>query len=184
MRRAALNPLFSKASVRRLQPVLDERLERLMEGLRLAGEKGEVVNVCHAFAAFTNGKPNRDYSVLGFAAQFTSFRCLKNILNVITDVVQQYSYGHSDHCLEKPDFDPSWHNGLLATAKSGSLSKQMIWLQHLVQSSPSWLTTRIFPDLSKLIQLRLVSRGESRPSHIFAPLILVYRELRSRFHNF
>jgi cytochrome P450 len=55
MRRAALNPFFSKASVRRLQPVIQERLDVMMERFRGFGNSGEVMTVSLAFAAFTNG---------------------------------------------------------------------------------------------------------------------------------
>lgn len=55
MRRAALNPFFSMASVRRLQPVIQERVDLLLE--RLKGFRGtdEVLMASWAFAAFTNG---------------------------------------------------------------------------------------------------------------------------------
>lgn len=56
MRRAALSPYFSMASVRRLQPVIQDRvdiLRRRLEGFR---DTGEVVMASWAFAAFTNGK--------------------------------------------------------------------------------------------------------------------------------
>lgn len=75
MRRAALGQSFSMAMVRRLQPVVEERVRRLVERLRDCvteddgggggdgdgdGGKGErgrgtVVRLEHAFAAFTNG---------------------------------------------------------------------------------------------------------------------------------
>jgi cytochrome P450 len=54
-RRAALSPYFSKTSVRRLQPVIDEKLDLLLG--RLSDFKGtdEVIQATHIFAAFTNG---------------------------------------------------------------------------------------------------------------------------------
>lgn len=55
-RRAALNRFFSMVSVRRLQPVVEERVQRLIE--RFWGFKeadGEVKKIDYAFAAFTNG---------------------------------------------------------------------------------------------------------------------------------
>jgi hypothetical protein len=55
IRRAALNPFFSKASVRRLQPVLDERLDRLLGRFSGFQESGKPMILNHAFAAFTAG---------------------------------------------------------------------------------------------------------------------------------
>ena len=55
-RRAALNPFFSKASVRRLQPVIDERVQRLVNRLRDFKDKEQVVKMNVAFTAFTTGE--------------------------------------------------------------------------------------------------------------------------------
>ena len=55
-RRAALNPLFSKQRIVKLQPVIQESVDALMGRIRECGEKGEVVNLKLAFAAFTAGK--------------------------------------------------------------------------------------------------------------------------------
>lgn len=55
-RRAALNRFFSMVSVRRLQPVVKERVQRLIERFRGFKETdGEVKKIDYAFAAFTNG---------------------------------------------------------------------------------------------------------------------------------
>ena len=57
-RRAALNRFFSSASVRRLQPIIAERVQTLMQRLRgfkdVKGDDG-VIKAHYAFAAFTNG---------------------------------------------------------------------------------------------------------------------------------
>ena len=58
-RRAALNRFFSTASVKRLQPVIAERVRTLIERLQgfkdVDGDVG-VIKADYAFAAFTNGK--------------------------------------------------------------------------------------------------------------------------------
>ena len=57
VRRAALNKFFGKASVRRLQPIIDERIQCLVDRIRGFGQaKEEVMNISLAFAAYTNGK--------------------------------------------------------------------------------------------------------------------------------
>ena len=56
-RRAALNRFFSMASIRRLQPFIDQRVQVLVERLRGSKDaKVGVIKADHAFAAFTNGK--------------------------------------------------------------------------------------------------------------------------------
>ena len=57
VRRAALNKFFGKASVRKLQPILDERVQCLIGRVRGFGDgKEEVMAVNLAYAAYTNGK--------------------------------------------------------------------------------------------------------------------------------
>lgn len=54
-RRAALNPLFSKAKIRQMQPVIQERVGALLNRLDGFNKNGEVVKLKLAFAAFTAG---------------------------------------------------------------------------------------------------------------------------------
>lgn len=58
-RRAALGRFFSMGSVRKLQPVIEERTAKLVERFRgfkdVKGTDG-VIKVDYAYAAFTNGK--------------------------------------------------------------------------------------------------------------------------------
>lgn len=56
LRRAALNPFFSSASVRKLQPVLDKIINRMMEKFRDYQNSGDVMIVNQAMAAFANGR--------------------------------------------------------------------------------------------------------------------------------
>lgn len=52
-----MNKLFSTASIRRLQPVIDERAEQLVERLRgTKNGKGEVVTANVVFPSYANDK--------------------------------------------------------------------------------------------------------------------------------
>jgi cytochrome P450 len=55
LRRSALNPFFSKASIRKLQPLFDSRLDRFLERFEEFQMSGEVMVINIAFAALTNG---------------------------------------------------------------------------------------------------------------------------------
>ena len=55
LRRSALNPFFSKGSIRKLQPLLDAKMDQLVERFEDFRKSGEVMVLNHAFAAFTNG---------------------------------------------------------------------------------------------------------------------------------
>lgn len=55
-RRAALSPYFSMANVRKLQPVIDERVRKLIERIRgFKDPEEKVFTLNHLFTAFTNG---------------------------------------------------------------------------------------------------------------------------------
>lgn len=54
-RRAALLPYFSMASVRRLQPVIEERIGVLLRRLKEFRGTNEVLNASCMFSALTNG---------------------------------------------------------------------------------------------------------------------------------
>lgn len=55
MRRAAINPFFSKASVRRLQPVIQERMDKLLERIKGFKTSGEPLTISLAYVAFSSG---------------------------------------------------------------------------------------------------------------------------------
>lgn len=55
-RRAALNPFFSLQNVRKLQPVIQERVSTMLERIRDFKESEAVLNISWLDAAFTSGK--------------------------------------------------------------------------------------------------------------------------------
>lgn len=124
-RRAALNRFFSMVSVRRLQPVVEERVQRLIERFRgFKDADGEVMKIDYAFAAFTN------------------------------DVVMEYSYGRSDHRLEEDDFGPDYHDAIVEAGKAAGLLKQMIWIFQFFQSLPECLAVLLSPSLDLVIRIQ------------------------------
>lgn len=60
IRRNAVNPFFSKQNVRKLEPGIEERVDALMQRLKTCGDKQEVVQMEHVYAAFTNGSFSKD----------------------------------------------------------------------------------------------------------------------------
>lgn len=55
MRRSALLPYFSMTSVRRLQPMLQERVDVMLGRLKDYQNTGEVLNLSCMYAAMTSG---------------------------------------------------------------------------------------------------------------------------------
>jgi hypothetical protein len=64
MGRGALNPFFSKASVRRLQPLIQERADKLLERFKEFGNSGKVLTISVAYVAFASGKTQDSVSNL------------------------------------------------------------------------------------------------------------------------
>ena len=56
IRRAALNRFFSSASVKRLQPMIDEKVFLLVKRLREVKDMGKAIRMNLAFSAMTNGE--------------------------------------------------------------------------------------------------------------------------------
>jgi cytochrome P450 len=61
LRRSALNPFFSKASVRKLQPTIDSKMDQFIERFEDFRKNGDVIVINHAFAALTNGAYDLDH---------------------------------------------------------------------------------------------------------------------------
>jgi cytochrome P450 len=55
IRRSALNPFFSKSSIRNLQPLIDAKVDQLLERFGELQTSGDILVLNHATAAFTNG---------------------------------------------------------------------------------------------------------------------------------
>ena len=66
----------------------------------------------------------------------------------------QYAYGRSDHRLEQEDFGPDFHDAVLEASKIGRLLKQMIWINHLMQSLPEWLAVLLSPSFNLVFRLK------------------------------
>ena len=65
LRRAALNRFFSSASVKRLQPMIDEKVWLLVNRLRAVKDTEKVIKMNLAFSAMTNGEHSKRFLVAG-----------------------------------------------------------------------------------------------------------------------
>jgi len=94
IRRAVLNPMFSKRSIAKLEPFLKERVELLCKGVLAAKESGEVLNLIDVFTAFTG------------------------------DVILEYCFGFCDNHLGSPGFKTNFHEAFVNLTSFGALSLQ------------------------------------------------------------
>ncbi|OCT53733.1 Trichodiene oxygenase [Cladophialophora carrionii] len=123
MRRAALNPYFSKAKVRVLQPRIQSSLDNLMARFREFQQSGEPMTVSLAYAALAN------------------------------DIVMEYAFARSDNRLLAHDFDPSFKEAGEAGARIGHFVKQMPWVLTLMKVLPDSAQLALNPVMASYIKL-------------------------------
>ena len=126
MRRAPLNPFFSKQSVAKLEPMIKNVVEKLCSRLSGFQRSKEAVNVRHAFAALT--------------------------MDVITD----YAYAQSYNCLDEPDFAPIWPEAVDSISEQTHINKQFPWILPLMRLIPLWLVKQLNPHIMRLISFQVV----------------------------
>jgi hypothetical protein len=126
MRRAVLNPYFSKQSVTRLEPVIQSLVGALCERFREAQKSREPLNLLTAYTALT------------------------------TDVITEYSFGKSYGFLAKPDLGPEWPALNIGFAELTHLLKQFGWLYPIMQAMPPWFVALVNPQMKMLFDFRNV----------------------------
>ncbi|RLL96210.1 hypothetical protein CFD26_104014 [Aspergillus turcosus] len=122
-RRAALNPFFSKAQVKRLQSVIQERVDAFLHRLHLFQNSGAVVQLDRAFAAYS------------------------------ADVIMEYAFGKSEHKLNAPDFDSAFHNACVNGGKSSMLMKQFPLILWTMKRVPPSLLLKINPEMTSFVRM-------------------------------
>lgn len=87
IRRAPLDPMFSKRSITKFEPIVHEKVELLSKGIASYKDNGRVLSFNSAFNAFAG------------------------------DVIASYCFGFSYHQLESPDFHDNFHSAYEAVRK-------------------------------------------------------------------
>ncbi|KAH8810857.1 cytochrome P450 [Xylogone sp. PMI_703] len=145
VRRAAMSPFFSKQSVRSLQPVIDVKIDQLLERMEGFRKSGGVLTLNHMFAAYGN------------------------------DVVSEYAFARSENRLARPDFDVKFHDDVIVGVTGGHLVKHWNWILTTLQSIPEAIATKIVPQFEMLISEKkaatdLVKEVMSTPESTFISL--------------
>jgi hypothetical protein len=144
MRRNALNPFFSKAKVRSLQPLIEDVAHNLLSRFEGFKASGEHFTLSLAYAALTNGSYR--------SIQEQRVYCWEDL-----DIAEMYALGRNDSRVEAKDFDPSFHDASVVGSTMGHLTKQMPWILHLMQSLPDSAAVMMNPDMASYIKLQRVS---------------------------
>ena len=139
-RRAALNPLFSRQRIVRLQPVMQERLNSLLARIKTFGEDGQILNVQHAFGAFAAGKSiSVSHRSLFVSKKLNSFRI---------DVGMEYFFGQSQKKVNALDFDPGFHDAIQSGFNNVLPMNHFPWVMDgmigIAKRTPDWLLRNYF----------------------------------------
>ncbi|KAK6851343.1 cytochrome P450 [Apiospora arundinis] len=109
-RRSQLNPFFSKASIRVLEPLIARKADRLCDRIKQLASHGQVVSLTHAFAALT------------------------------LDVVTHLCFGVSYNTIEDDDLCKDWYENMVVSSRGGNLVRHLPWIHYPLGLFPGLAT--------------------------------------------
>ncbi|KAJ4387870.1 hypothetical protein N0V93_008473 [Gnomoniopsis smithogilvyi] len=131
LRRTALNPFFSAAKVRELQPVIEAQVDNVLRRLDEHARASEgPLDLIVVFSAFTN------------------------------DVINEYAFARSEHLVDKPDFGKRVIESIVRGTYIGTYAKHMPWSPRLLDALPDAVTEVYVPGLDEFNHLRRTIRAQ------------------------
>lgn len=127
MRRAALNPFFSKASVRRLEPIIRDGVVELLDRMDTCGRSAEVMQLNMVYKALT------------------------------ADVITEYAFGKSTGYMKMEDYNSAYFATFDKFFEYAPWLYHIGWLSSVMESLPVPIATRLMPDIASIFTLRLVN---------------------------
>lgn len=125
-RRAALNPYFSKASIRRLEPVITQTLDNLLHRLDACAKSGEVLTLSTAYKAATS------------------------------DIITGYCFGESPGFLMWNDYNSPFFDAVAKNFGLAWWMTHVAWLGPLLNSIPTGVQSMIMPGMESLFRMQRV----------------------------
>jgi cytochrome P450 len=125
-RRNALNSFFSGASVRRLEPIIQEHLEKMLVRMQKSGKQCEVAELHHMFKACAS------------------------------DIITLYAFGDSFHFMDQPDYGQPYFQAGEAFNSMTHVFGAFPWLLTLATSAPGWLIKYLNPEMTEFVDRREV----------------------------
>lgn len=136
-RRNALNSFFSGASIRRLEPILQEYMDKMLVRMQKSGRRGEVVELHHMFKACAS------------------------------DIITLYAFGDSFHFMDQPDYGKPYFRAGEAFNSMTHVFGAFPWLLTIATSVPRWLFKHLNPEMTEFVDRREVRfPSTSAISHI------------------
>ena len=125
-RRAALNPYFSKASIRRLDPVIQRTLENLLRRFSACAKTGAILPLNIVYKAATS------------------------------DVISDYTFGKSVDYLKRDDYNAPFFEAISGSFEIAWWLLHMPWLASLMHSIPKSVLSYIMPGMDSMFQMQRV----------------------------
>ncbi|KAK6063590.1 cytochrome P450 [Seiridium cupressi] len=123
-RRNALNSFFSGASVRRLEPILQEHMDKILNRMQKSGLRSEVVELHHMFKACAS------------------------------DIITRYAFGDTFGFMDQPDYGQSYFRAGEAFNSMTHVFGAFPWLLTIATSVPGWLFKYLNPDMTEFVDRR------------------------------
>lgn len=123
IRRGALAPFFSRASVYNLEPAVQSVVNKLALRLEAIQGSDNIINLIDVFTALTY------------------------------DIICQYAFASPYGFIDTPDFAPQWHRAMMDASETSHLFKQFGWLEPTMRRLPHWLVIKMNPRLGALFTL-------------------------------
>ncbi|KAL7957986.1 putative cytochrome P450 [Trichoderma compactum] len=130
IRRAPLNPMFSKRSITKFEPIVHEKVELLSKGIARYDVSGSVLSLNSAFNAFAG------------------------------DVIASYCFGFSYNQLESTGFHDNFHPAYEAVRKLAHFSLQFPMVYIVLGLCPRSLMKILTPNIYKMFELQKDLQGK------------------------
>ncbi|KAH8198415.1 hypothetical protein TruAng_007399 [Truncatella angustata] len=130
IRRAPLNPMFSKRSITKVEPVVQEKVEILSKCIATAKENADVLVLSNAFNAFAG------------------------------DVITSYCFGFCYNHLGSADFKDNFHLAYEAVRKFAHVALHFPASYIIMGLCPTWLVKRVAPNIHRMLLLQQDLRGK------------------------
>lgn len=133
-RRSALNPFFSKANIRRLEPVLKQCLAKCLGRLERAGKEGTIMTAGLLYSAVTS------------------------------DIISDYCFGESYNNLDKEDLNKEFFDAFHEASKGYHVGCWNPWIVPVMTALPQWVVRIIMPQIDvfiNLVNVRIIPQSSS-----------------------
>lgn len=131
VRRAAINPLFSRKVVLDLEGVVQSKVEKLCQRLSDTLRAGEAMDLHHGFRA------------------------------VSVDVITDYAFDSCYDLLDRPSLGAEFFDLLRGMVPAFWIFQQFPFMQKLSTMLPPWLLLKMSPEMAQLLQLQSVNTAHS-----------------------